>query len=247
MSDDPIMDEAAQVMRRISEEERGSMSRDERLELTRRPETAPLKHGAYVRGIVVCWERCPMALAGRCDQHTTGQDCPHEQARYDGMYVLLHELVERDGLMDPRLAVTLIGSAIQRLLWYERLLAYAAVMEAVHPDDMAEGRFLVQSGHAAIEAAEKRWDRALDQLLLSPTARLELESTLQDTRTGAVAAQIVALDRQATVVDTEFEAAADGDGARAGVPVPRDGEGATAPAPSEPGGWAWSAEGEIDP
>lgn len=176
------------------------------------PRTAAMKHGGYAAGIRICTENCPLAIAGHCDAAACGHECPHERARFAAVREAYHRAVVEDGILDPEIAAPLINDAALRLIAYERLRAWAAIMPEVTSLNAATGTFEIQPGHLALDRFAQSWERALDLLGLSHAARLKIDAERQQNSVNGLAAIIMGAQGQikgpAEPVDVEFE---DGD------------------------------------
>ncbi len=173
------------------------------------PRTAAMKHGGYAPGIRICTENCPLAIAGHCDAAACGHECPHERARFAAVREAYHRAVIEDGILDPEIAAPLINDAALRLIAYERLRAWAAIMPEVTSLNAATGTFEIQSGHLALDRFAQSWERALDLLGLSHAARLKIDAERQQNNVNGLAAIIMqaqgAIKGPAEPVDAEFE------------------------------------------
>lgn len=180
----------------------------------RSPDKPALRHGAYASGLMVCRDDCPVMQAHDCPHYDAGATCAPEQERYDRFREIYRKLVIEDGVMDLEVATPLIHDVVLRMLRYERLQVWAAIMPMVKPADALEQTFDIQAGHLALDKFAQSWERGLELLGLSRAARAEIEAARAEGQAQGFAAAVIETQKQIRgevseaddeIVDAEFE------------------------------------------
>jgi len=201
--DDPVMAEAARIIRDAGERRLGpTASREEALERARAaqdPAVAAVRHGLYLRdGAYLCCDRC--RVADECELYRPGERCALERAYVPTRRRQIVVVLAEDG-HDPDLHTSLIDSAI----WSELRLARAVRYVAVHGElRRQEGDDVFGAVAARITELQRAVRQALDALNLTPAARARL-AALQAGDAGANPLGAVVHELDAEAVDAEFD------------------------------------------
>jgi len=206
---DPLMEQAAQAIWEMGEERLGrAADRQEALERARAaspPETAALRHGGYVRGIMRCNHKLPCWR--QCMMRAEGQPCPLEEQWCEQQRPRIVAAVIESG-HDPELYGGLIDDALISELRYRRIQAYEAVMGTIDAEAAAEGTLMLQPAVASLDRFQRMWFSALEALILTPAARTRLEASRRDDEAGELALAIIGAQeraRRGKPMDVEFE------------------------------------------
>ena len=204
MSDDPIMDEAAEAIQRISDEERRTMTREERLALDRRPETAAIQHGLWMRdGAALLCDRCRVQYY--CEHHTDGERCPVERAYMERRRQEVRGIIREEGDTPDHYAAA-IGRLIYAEVRYARAQRFLSIYDEFDPESYDYNGVAKQ-----LPALQRACEQAEDQLHLSRAAQIKLRAQRDAASGGGVSPMtglVVATDARA--VDAEFEEEGEG-------------------------------------
>ncbi len=207
MSDDPIMDEAADAIQRISDEERANLSREERLARDRRPETAAIQHGLWMRdGAALLCDRC--RVAEYCEYRADGARCPVEVAYMERRRKEVRGIIRDEGDAPDHYAAA-IGRLIYAEVRFARAQRYLSIYDEFDPNSRDYNGVAKQ-----IPALQRACEQAEDQLHLSRAAQVKLRAQ-RDAASGGGKSSMTGLviEADARAVDVEFEdEGGDGDG-----------------------------------
>lgn len=193
------------------------------------PETAAIRHGGYIRGIMRCSRKFPCWDC--CDRRVEGQACPieiewaiAERAR------IVREMTECG--LDPERYGRLVDDAIRTGLRCERLQCYEQVMGSIHPGAALEGVLALQPAVAALPGMQRMWRSALEAIGLTPASIKALSDEREADAVGAFFSRLSGARPRALAageaIDAEVvESEGDGDGLRQQDPAAPEQDGTT--------------------
>jgi adenine-specific DNA glycosylase len=178
-----------------------------------RPQTAAIKHGAYLRaGSYMSCDRCPKAE--QCRAYRAGKRCQLEEAFADERRVQIEDAVRANG-GSPTLHGPLIDSLIIAEMRCARLSRYIAEEGETETDD--QGREMLRDVSKELGKLQKQMIDLLKALGLTPAQIMEQQMQHQDA--SGLTELILRMDQQRSseavagreddVIDVECE---EGDG-----------------------------------